>query len=111
MFQPLGRLIERSPWSFILMAVCLLGLSADYGQDTLKRLIPAPGWEIQGSDSAHARAALRKRFGRDETPVILLMRAKQGLDADVDSPAFRQAVQAVIQGLTRNPDVRSVESY
>ena len=111
MFQPLGRLIERSPWSFILMAVCLLGLSAYYGRDTLQRLNPAPGWEIQGSDSAHARAALRERFGRDETPVILLMRARHGLDADVDAPAFRQAVQSVIQGLTRNPDVRSVESY
>lgn len=111
MFHSLGRLIERSPWSFVVLALCLLGLSAFYGRDTLQRLNPAPGWEIQGSDSEHARSALRERFGRDETPVILLMRARPGLDADVDSPAFRQAVQAVIQGLTRNPDVRSVESY
>ena len=111
MFQPLGRLIERHPWSFVIMAFYLLGLSAHYGRDTLQLLHPAPGWEIVGSDSALARAALRERFGRDETPVILLMRARQGLNPDVDSPAFQQAVQAVIQGLTRNPDVRSVESY
>lgn len=111
MFESLGRLIERYPWSFVIMAVCLLGLSAYYGRDTMQRLNPAPGWEIEGSDSAHARTALRERFGRDETPVILLLRARQGLDANVDSPDFRQAVQGVIQGLTRNPDVRSVESY
>jgi RND superfamily putative drug exporter len=111
MFQSLGRLIERSPRSFVIMALCLLGLSAYYGRDTVKRLHPAPGWEIQGSDAALARAALRERFGRDETPVILLMRARQGLDPSVDSPAFRQAVQSVIQSLTHNPDVRRVESY
>jgi uncharacterized membrane protein YdfJ with MMPL/SSD domain len=111
MFQSLGRLIARSPWSFILLALGVLVLSTHYGRDTLQRLNPAPGWEIQGSDSFHARAALRERFGRDETPVILLMRARPGLDPNIDSPAFRQAVQAVIQGLTRNPDVRSVESY
>lgn len=111
MFQSLGRLIERHPWSFVIVAVCLLGFSAHYGRDTLQRLHPAPGWEVEGSDSAQARSALRKRFGRDETPVILLMRARHGLDANVDSRDFRQAVEAVIQHLTRNPDVRAVESY
>jgi RND superfamily putative drug exporter len=111
MFHSLGRLSERHPWSFLILALCLLGLSAYYGRDTVQRLNPAPGWDIQGSDSAQARAALRERFGRDETPVILLMRAKAGLDANVDAPAFRQAVLALIQDLTRNPDVRGVESY
>ncbi len=111
MFQSLGHLIERHPWSFVLMALLALGLSAFYGRDTLQRLHPAPGWEIDGSDAARARSALRERFGRDDTPVILLMRARQGLDPNVDSPAFRNAVLGVIRALTRNPDVRRVESY
>ncbi len=111
MFFSLGKLIQRSPWPFLLTALCFLGLGALYGRDTLERLHPAPGWEIQGSDSYLARQALRADFGRDDTPVILLIRAGPGLPPEVDAPAFRRAVLALIRDLTRNPDVRRVESY
>lgn len=111
MFQRLGCLTERSPWSVVLFAVCLFVVSAYYGHDAGMRLHPAPGWEVPGSDSAQARALLKARFGRDETPVVLLMRARPGLPTQVDSPPFRQAVQALVATLARNPDVRRVESY
>lgn len=111
MLPSLGRLISRHPWPFLLAALALVLASAHYGADAIERLKPAPGWEIRGSDSDQARQVLRARFGRDETPVVLLLRARPGLVADVEAPAFRHAVEALVARLTRLPEVRAVETY
>ncbi len=111
MLPSLGRLISRHPWPFLLVALALVLASAYYGADAMQRLHPAPGWEIRGSDSDRARQILRERFGRDETPVVLLIRARAGLTPDLEAPAFRQAVDALVVRLTQLPEVRAVETY
>ncbi len=111
MFLSLGRLICRAPWLFVALAVVLVGFSAHYGSDAIRWLSPAPGWEVPDSDSAGARQVLRERFGREDTPIILLFRSSPGHPPSVDAPDFRAAVDEVLATLTRNPDVRSVESY
>lgn len=111
MLPSLGRLIHHHPWPFLLVALALVLASAWYGADATERLHPAPGWEVRGSDSDQARQVLRERFGRDETPVVLLIRARAGLTPDVEAPAFRQAVESLVARLTRLPGVRAVETY
>lgn len=115
MLLHLSRLICRFPRSVTLAAVLLIAVSAMYGRDAMQHLSLAPGWEVPGSGSALAQEMLRERLGKDDTPVLLLFRAKPDaahpLPADVDAPPFRDAVEAVLARVGRLPEVGAVESY
>lgn len=111
MFALLGRLLCRFPWLFVAIASAVVGLAAGYGADVVKHLTLAPGWDVPDSGSELAFKHLRDRLGKDETPVIVLFRAKSGLPAKVDDPAFRDAVEAALAGIGDNPDVSAVQSY
>jgi RND superfamily putative drug exporter len=111
MFSFLGRLIWRFPVLFLAMAVCVVAGASWYGSDVVERLSLDPGWEVPDSDSALARAGLRERLDKDETAVILLFRPRPGGVQRVDDPAFRDAAEAVLDAVGRNPDVRGIESY
>lgn len=95
----------------VLVSAVLLALASVYSLDVMQRLTLAPGWEVPGSGSAESMAQLREHLGRDETPVILLFRPKGGQLGGIDSPGYRDAVEAVIARISRNPDVKSVVSY
>jgi trehalose monomycolate/heme transporter len=111
MFAHLGRLLCRFPWLFVAVATVVVGMAAGFGADVVKHLTLAPGWDVPNSGSELALLQLRDRLGKDETPVIVLFRAKPGLPANVDDPAFRNAVEAALAGIGQNPDVSGVQSY
>ncbi len=111
MFALLGRLLCRFPWLFVAVATIVVGMAAGFGADVVRHLTLAPGWDVPGSGSELALKQLRDRLGKDETPVIALFRAKPGLAANVDDPAFRDAVETALAGIGENPDVSGVESY
>jgi len=111
MFALLGRLICRFPWLFVAVATFVVGMAAGFGADVVKHLTLAPGWDVPNSGSELALKQLRDRLGKDETPVIVLFRARPGGPANVDNPAFRDAVEAALAGIGQNPDVSGVQSY
>lgn len=111
MFARLGRLLCRFPWLFVAVASVVVGLAAGFGADVVRHLTLAPGWDVPGSGSELAVKQLRDRLGKNETPVIALFRARPGLTANVDDPAFRDAVEAALAGIAQNPDVAGVDSY
>ncbi|PIV88403.1 MAG: hypothetical protein COW48_06130, partial [Hydrogenophilales bacterium CG17_big_fil_post_rev_8_21_14_2_50_63_12] len=111
MFALLGRLICRFPWLFVAVATVVVGMAAGFGADVVKHLTLAPGWDVPNSGSELALKQLRDRLGKDETPVIVLFRARPGGPANVDNPAFRDAVEAALAGIGQNPDVSGVQSY
>jgi len=111
MFALLGRLICRFPWLFVAVATFVVGMAAGFGADVVKHLTLAPGWDVPNSGSELALKQLRDRLGKDETPVIVLFRAWPGGPANVDNPAFRDAVEAALAGIGQNPDVSGVQSY
>lgn len=111
MFTFLGRLICHFPRIILLSTVLLVGGAALYSLDVMQHLALAPGWDVPGSGSATAEARLRAQVGSDETPVIVLFQAKEGMSAQVDDPAFRAAAEATLNAIASNPDVRSVTSY
>lgn len=111
MFPHLGRLTGRHPWTIVLLGAILVALGSLYSLDLMKRLTLAPGWDVPGSGSAESVRLLRDKLGRDETPVILLFRPRSDHVGDVDSSEYRSAVESVIAGISRNPEVRSVASY
>lgn len=95
----------------VLVGAILVALSALYSLDVMQRLTLAPGWDVPGSGSAESVRQLRDKLDRDETPVILLFRPRSDRVGNVDSPAYRAAVEAVIASISRNPEVKSVVSY
>ncbi len=109
-FKP-SRLALSHPWMVVVLGALLVALGAVYSLDVMHHLTLAPGWEVPGSGSAESMAQLRSRLGRDETPVILLFRPKTDRVGNIESPAYRDAVDAVIARISRNPDVKSVVSY
>ncbi len=111
MFWSLGRQTHRSPWLFLLAAGLLLALAAAYGADVIRHLSLAPGWDVPESGSANARRQLQRQLGRDETPLILLFRPRPGDAGKVADPAYRQAVETVLEAVGRSPGVLGVESY
>ena len=111
MFALLARQLFRFPWLIVSIATVVVGLAAGFGADVVRHLTLAPGWDVPGSGSELALKQLRDRLGKDETPVIVLFRARPGLPANVDDPAFRDAVEAALAGIGRNPDVTGVQSY
>ena len=111
MFSFLGRLTGRYPWMIVLVSALLVALGGLYSLDAMQRLTLAPGWDVPGSGSAESVRLLRDKLDRDETPVILLFRPRSEQVGDVDSPLYRASVEAVIAGISRNPEVKSVASY
>jgi trehalose monomycolate/heme transporter len=95
----------------VLVGAILVALGALYSLDVMQRLTLAPGWDVPGSGSAESVRLLRDKLDRDETPVILLFRPRSDQVGNVDSPAYRAAVESVIAGISRNPEVKSVVSY
>jgi RND superfamily putative drug exporter len=111
MFVFLGRLTGRRPRIIALLGLLLVLLGAFYSKDVMQRLTLAPGWDVPGSGSAESVRLLREHLGRDETQVILLFRPRSDALGDVDSPAYRSAVEAVTASIARNPEAKSVVSY
>jgi len=111
MFVFLGRLCGSHPRVIVLLSLLLVLLGAFYSKDVMQRLTLAPGWEVPGSGSAESVRMLREHMGRDETQVIMLFRPRSDALGDVDSPAYRSAVEAVAGRIARNPEVKSVISY
>lgn len=101
----------RHPWMVVLVGVVLVALASVYSLDVMRHLTLAPGWEVPGSGSAEAQRQVREHLGRDETQVFLLFRPRAPALGDIDSPDYRDAVEAVIARIARNPDVRGVASY
>lgn len=111
MFPFLGGFTGRYPRAIVLVGAFLVLLGALYNLDVMHRLTLAPGWDVPGSGSAESVRLLGEKLGRDETPVILLFRPRSDAIGDVDSPAYRTAVENILAGISRNPEVVSVASY
>ena len=111
MFPALARSIWRSSHWFLAAALLAVLMALGYGSDVIGRLTLDPGWDVPDSASSLARKELRTGLGKDETAVILLFSPKPGGPAQVDDPAYRDAAEAVLAEVGRNPDVRTLESY
>jgi RND superfamily putative drug exporter len=111
MFRSLGKLNTNHPWKVVLVALAVVLLAMVYGKDVMRHLTLSPGWDVPGSGSAITTQQLRDKLGRDETMVIVLFRPRPGFDYQVDDPAYRDAVDAVLLGIARNPEVGAVHSY
>ena len=119
MFYRLGHAAGTRHLLILWIAAFVVAMSAIYSLDVMQRLTLAPGWDVPKSGSAESVQILRSKLGRDDTSVILLFRPGAALSAmpspeggaHVDLPEYKAAVDAVLEKISRNPDVRSIDSY
>lgn len=111
MFLRLGRFIGTVPRVFLAVALTLTVIAGFYGSNVMQYLSVAPGWTVPESGSARARQAVLEQYGHDDTTVLLLFQPRKGESLAVDDPAYRQAVEAVLDPIGVTPGVLSIESY
>lgn len=108
----MASLAARYPRYLIAITALWVGFCGWYGLDTEHRLTLNPGWEAPESGSAKVDAILRDEMQRDEMPVVVLFSPKQAdSPQDVESPEYRQAVEAAIARLNGQSQVVSVHTY
>lgn len=102
----------RYPWWLIALTALWVAFSGWYGLDIEQRLTLNPGWDAPESGSAKVSGIMRNEMQRDEMPVIVLFSPKQANSPQqVDSPAYRQAVESSMAGLNGQPDVATQLTY
>ncbi len=111
MFRRLGRCISDAPRVFLAIALALTVMAGIYGSNVMQHLSLAPGWSVPDSGSDLARQAVREQYGHDDTTVVLLFQPRPGQAFSVDDPAYRQAVEAVLDPIGATSGVLSIESY
>ena len=111
MFRRLGRYISDVPRAFLAVALALTVMAGFYGANVMQHLSLAPGWSVPESGSDLARQALREQYGHDDLTVVLLFQPRPGQTLSLDDPAYRQAVEAVLDPIGNTPGVLGIESY
>src|SRR5579859_2156610 len=108
MFTTLARGLYRGRWVVLGAGLLFLGIAALYGTSVFGRLKltnPAdPAAQYIAVDDL-----LRTQFHQDQTALLVLFTAHDG--ATVDSPAYQQAVAAVVAPLARQPGVGDITSF
>jgi RND superfamily putative drug exporter len=102
-----GYRIIKYRWYIIIAATILFFLSAIFGAGVIPQLSLAR-FEVKGSASDLAAAALKTEFGAGHPNLLVLVTAKKGT---VDDAAVRQAAMAVVRELKEQPNIREVSSY
>ncbi len=111
MFRRLGRCISDVPRTFLAVALALTVMAGYYGSNVMQHLSLVPGWNVPESGSDLARQALREQYGHDDITVVLLFQPRPGQTLSLDDPAYRQAVEAVLDPIGNTPGVLGIESY
>ena len=91
MLSALAGLIDRHPWRFLVAALVVTAIAAPLGSQVRDHLKPR-GFDVPGSGSAKARAAIAEASGVDPAnSVLALIR----LPAPYATPSARSAVTEV----------------
>jgi len=106
--KTMGRFIGRHPRLILLFGLLLVLAAARWDRDLSARLSLSPGLDSPDSESSIAQSWLKLHLGHDETPVIVLFRARQ---AGLPESDIRDAVEHALEGIDHDPDVRNVTSH
>src|SRR5262245_55555975 len=104
MLSRLADLIDRRPWLVLAVALTITAIAAPLGLHVRDHLKPR-GFDVAGSGSARARAAIAEASGTDPANSVL---AVVRLPAPYGTPSARRAVGEVERKLRRDPAVVAV---
>ena len=107
MFERLGRFIHRRRSVVLAASVVLAVLSGIYGVGVFGDMVPN-GFEAKGADSHTAAVLADKSFAQRSPDAVIIYRSA---DRTVDDPAFRQAVEGVLDALPATAVTGSVDYW
>jgi len=108
MFATLARFIYHRRWAVLVAAVLFMVLSGVYGSSVFGKL-KGGGFDDPGSESSKVAGMIAKEMGHNQTPLIVLFSAKDGLT--VSDPLYQQAVAATLAKVQGQPGVGTITSY
>ena len=107
MLDRLAGLVLTRPRTIVGLCLALVVVGGLYGRDVAGTLSPA-GYEVSGSESTAAQAALADRF--DTGPTNLVVLVDSGRVDGVDDPAAAAEADALAAELAAIPDIADVTS-
>ena len=107
MFERLGRFVHRRRLVVLAASVVLAVLSGIYGVGVFGDMVPN-GFEAKGADSHTAAVLADKSFAQRSPDAVIIYRSA---DRTVDDPAFRQAVEGVLDALPATAVTGSVDYW
>ncbi len=108
MFTALGKFTYRWRWGVLVAGLVFLITAAALGPGVIGSL-KGGGFDDPNSESSKALAALHQQLGRDEGSLVVLFTAKDGLT--VDSPQYKQAVEATLAKVNGKTGIGTVASF
>ncbi len=106
MMQSWGHLLARRAWTVLVAGLVLVAAAAVYGLGVFDSLSNG-GYDDPASESARSLVAEHKTFTSHDADIVAIYSSPS---MKVGDPAFREAVQDVIQGLPRG-SVQRVTSW
>jgi trehalose monomycolate/heme transporter len=106
MLEKWGRIVVARRRRIVAVALLVALVGASWGAGVFGKLVTG-GFEDPGSESAHAGAQIARTFGGQNADVLALYSSQT---ATVDTPLFREPVEAVAQRLRTQAGVASVAS-
>jgi RND superfamily putative drug exporter len=108
MFAGLGRFVYKRRWSVLIAGFVFLLLSGVFGTSVFGSLKPG-GFNDPNAESTKALQSMTDKLGRDDTSLIVLFTAKDGMT--IDNPSYKQAVENTLAKINSKPGVSTITTY
>lgn len=108
MFAALSKFIYKRRIVVAVAGLIFMIISGVYGTSLFGNL-KGGGFDDPNAESSQASAAIQRELGRDDGTLLVLFTGKDG--AKVDSPEYKQAVEATLAKLDGQPGVSSVATF
>ncbi len=108
MFAALSKFVYRRRWSVLAAGLVFMILSGVFGTTVFGNL-KSGGFNDPAVDSSKVLEAMHDKLGRDDTSLIVLFNAKDG--SAVDSPAFKQGVEATLAKLQGRSEIGTITTF
>jgi RND superfamily putative drug exporter len=108
MFASIGRFIYKRRWAVLLAGLASIVLSGIYGTGVFPQL-KGGGFNDPNAESTKVIESLHQDLGRDEGALIVLFTSNDG--STVDSPSYKQAVEATLAKVEGRSNVGRVTSF
>ncbi len=108
MFLSLSNFIYRRRWLVLAGGLLFLLVSGIFGTSVFGSL-KGGGFDDPASDSSKVIQSFKNELGQQEAQLIVLFTSNNG--AVVESPAYRQGVEAVLARVQNKPGVQNITTF
>src|SRR6476469_2919404 len=108
MFEKLGLVIYKRRWAVLIAGLVFMAVSGVLGTSVFGSL-KSGGYNNPGAESQQVAETLSRDLGRNDKTLLVLFTSKDG--TTVDSPAYKQAVDATLAKVQGHDGVGKIVTY